>query len=293
MFEKMPEKFDIIAVSTGHDTSLLDKLLNSVSSAQEELRIGVILIVQGELWPTDERYPLILKVIHSPERIGLSKARNLGLKFLFEQDWQIKHIIFPDDDSTFDSHYFKFYQNLCVGNQAYLAKIKNEDNLNNYRAYPTKKLRGTLNLLPYVASVSLIVPYAFVKKVGFFDENLGAGAALGSSEDLDYFLRILPFGDFIFHPEIYNLHPSRFGKYNQLSTEKVKNRFQTYTDGYLYVFFKHGLEDQLGFFAERALGGFLISALKLQFPLAQQYFWLYRYRKKRIKALRRKHLTEN
>lgn len=286
----MPEAFDIIAITTGQDASLIEQLINSIEANHGAVKIGLILVKQGDKWSADSRWPQLLKVINCPERLSLSKARNIALKFLLEENLRAKHIIFPDDDSSFDAEYFKNYTLFCKEEKAYLSKIKNVEDGGDYKSYPEKKCQGGLQLLSLVASVSLIIPLTWVKKIGLFDEQLGAGAAYGSSEDLDYYLRALDIGDFTFRPEIYNLHPSRFGKYESLSAEQIKRRFQSYTDGYLYVFFKHKISHRLKLFPERALGGFALSLLKFDFKLAQQYFWLYRYRRSQIKVLtKRKH----
>ena len=288
MYGKMSKTFDIIAISTGQDVGLISQLITSIEASHGKVKIGLILIKQGKAWPKEQLSPLLLKLINGPERLSLSKARNLGLNHLFQEKLHAKHIIFPDDDSTFDAEYFKNYARLCQEGEAYLSKIKNLEDGKNYKTYPDTKTTGGIDLLPLVASVSLIIPHPWVQKIGPFDEQLGAGASYGSSEDLDYFLRALDYGKFSFLPEIYNLHPSRFGKYDSLSSTQIKQRFQTYTDGYLYVFFKHKLFNKLKLFPERALGGFVLSLLKFDIKLAMQYFWLYRYRKNQIQVLSKK-----
>jgi len=285
----MKEELDIIAVTTGYDEKLLSSLLASIASHKGPCEIGVILIKQGEAW-TNKRYPdLIIKNLHSPEKISLSAARNLGLECLFASNYKPKHVIFPDDDSTFDSSFFRVYQESVSSDKAYLAKILSLEKSEDYREYPKQEMSGSLELLPYVASVSLLIPYPWLKQVGFFDPKLGAGAQYGSSEDLDYFLRASQQGDFHFLPELYNFHPSRFGKYDRLNGQEIRKRFRTYTDGYLHVYFKHNIDKKLNLFAERALGGAVLSLLKLKFNLAWEYFCLYRYRKERMRSLRKQH----
>lgn len=291
MCGKMPNTFDIIAISTGQNEDLISGLISSMAASHGQVKIGIILIKQGKAWPKEQFSPVLLHTINSSERLSLSKARNLGLEYLFQEKLQAKHIIFPDDDSTFDAEYFENYARLCQEDEAYLSKIKNLEDGKNYKTYPESNTSGGIELLPLVASVSLIIPHAWVENIGLFDEQLGAGAPYGSSEDLDYFLRALNYGKFSFLPEIYNLHPSRFGKYDSLSSAQIKQRFQTYTDGYLYVFFKHQLSHKLKLFPERALGGFVISLLKFDIKLAMQYFQLYHYRKNQIQVLRKQNST--
>ena len=285
----MKEDFDIIAITTGNSDKLLNCLLTSIDRHKGTCKVGVILIKQGDTWDNKQYEDLILKNLHSAKRISLSSARNLGLEYLFKSNLEPKHVIFPDDDSTFDASFFSVYQKSTTPNRAYLGKIRGLENLEDYRNYPRQAMSGSIELLPYVASVSLIIPYPWLKKVGFFDPDLGAGAQYGSSEDLDYFLRATKLGDFYFLPNLYNLHPSRFGKYNKLSSQEIRKRFRTYTDGFLHVHFKHNIMKHLGLFAERALGGALLSLLKLKFKLAKEYFSLYRYRKKRMRQLRKQY----
>jgi len=289
----MKKDFDIIAITTGHSEKLLLNLLASIALHKGNCKIGVILIKQGESWLNRDYAELITACLHSPKKIALSTARNKGLEHLFNCEYLAKHIIFPDDDSTFDGNFFKVYQESVQANMAYLAKIRTADTKKDYRKYPTSSIIGKQELLPFVASVSLVIPYSWLKKVGHFDEELGAGAKYGSSEDLDYFLRLSEHGDFHFLPTLYNLHPSRFGKYNKLSAHQIRQRFRTYTDGFLHVYFKHSIDSQLGLFAERALAGAVLSLLKLNFTLVAEYFSLYQYRKKRIRELKALHHSNN
>jgi hypothetical protein len=43
-------------------------------------------------------------------KMGLSKARNIALKYLLDNILSAEYIMFPDDDSSFDSVFFDNFQ---------------------------------------------------------------------------------------------------------------------------------------------------------------------------------------
>ncbi|MCR9155015.1 MAG: hypothetical protein NXI09_12975 [Bacteroidetes bacterium] len=271
---------DIIFVTTGSNASLLQNLISSIEGRTNGLKVYLVLVNQGSKILFKNEDPLLqIHTIDVGKQMSLSASRNLALKFLFDQKVSAQHIMFPDDDTSFKKDFFEIYFNL-EPQSAYLAKICNEEDGADYRNYPDKSRCGKESLIPWVASVSLLIPYTIAKKIGHFDPKLGVGAKWGSSEDLDYFLRATQHLEFCFLPELKNYHPSRFGKYEKMSSENIRKRFKAYTDGYLLVYFRYNLESKLGLFATRALGGAMISILRLNFRLSFQYLWLYQYRRK-------------
>ena len=276
--------YHIIMISTGDDAALFQELISSLELNQSNTRILLIVVNQGLAGQVPHANNLELKVIEAGQKLSLSAARNLGLKYLFQEELLAVHLMFPDDDTTFDALFFERYQHLAKAEQAYLGRVLGKEDYKNYKAYPnTNNLTGKTELLPYVASVSMLIPFEVAKKTGYFDEQLGAGATWASSEDLDYYLRCAAHTRFIFKEELYNLHPSRFGKYNTLKTEQIKRRFKGYTDGYLFVMFRYDLEKQAKNLPYRAMAGALVSMAKGAFRLVPIYFWLARYRFKMLR----------
>lgn len=270
----------LILVCTGAKQALIQQLINSISGNTGGLQVYLVIVNQGERCTFNHNDALLeIQTLSTEGQMSLSAARNLALRFLFDQKVHAQHIMFPDDDSTFKAGFFKNYQALQV-NQAYLAKICNVEDGGDYRAYPKDNRCGKESLLPWVASVSLLLPYSLVKQVGYFDEKLGVGAKWGSSEDLDYYLRCCHEQEFCFIPQLKTYHPSRFGKYESMPSRDIRRRFKAYTDGFLAVHFRYHLENRLRFFAHRALAGAVLSLVKLKLSLFWQYLWLYFYRHK-------------
>jgi len=272
-------KTDLIMLSTGKEAILLEGLIESIEGNTEGLGVHLLLVNQGPQrnW-TSQDPKLSIESIEVGQQMSLSAARNLGLKHLSQKNIEAKYLLFPDDDSTFKADFFQAIKPHLDLPKPLLAKICNVEDGGDYRSYPKIEKCGKTELKGIVASVSLIIPFALIAEIGPFDEKLGVGAKWGSSEDLDYYLRACQLEEFCFLPELKNYHPSRFGKYEQLGQPQIKKRFASYTDGYLAVHFRHRLEHQLGLFASKALGGALLSILKLNFNLASVYLWLYFYR---------------
>ncbi len=269
---------DLLFISTGSDAKLLKSLIASISGNTEGVKVYLLIVNQGPSFKFENKDPFLeIQILEHGAQISLSAARNIALKQLFKEEVRAKHLMFPDDDTSFRKDFFLNYSSLSA-KAAYLAKIINTEDGKDYRKYPQQKLCGRKELIPWVASVSLVLPYKIVCEIGFFDPKLGVGAKWGSSEDLDYFLRASQKVEFCFLPDLKTCHPSRFGKYWQMKPSQIRNRFKAYTDGYLAVYYRYDLESKLGLFATRALGGAFISLLKLKPQIAMQYLWLFSYR---------------
>ncbi len=272
----------ITMICTGNSVPLLTKLCDSINPEHTELKVLIIIVLQQQKHTFKSTHTNVqITTIEVAERLSLSKARNVALRNLFGQDEATDFVLFPDDDTTFDHHFFTAFQREISVNKFYLGRVCSEEDGSDYKRYPAvNRVSGKEKLLPYVASVALILPYKKVKQVGFFDELLGAGAEYGSSEDLDYYLRCTALGTFTFVHSLRNFHPSRFAKYDGMGTQEIKQRFKSYTDGYLFVLFRHDLEKSSWLLLLKAFGGAVISTFKGNFRLVPVYLWLVKYRAK-------------
>ncbi len=284
----------ILMLATGRDRHLLEKLQQSIAGNTAGQPVHLLIVNQGPSYRFESSDPLLsISTLNHGDQLSLSAARNLGLDYAGQHQLQARHLMFPDDDSTFDRSFFEAYQKITTAGQAYLGRVVGEEDGRDYKKYPRQEqLRGKEELLAFVASVSLIIPLPVVKAVGHFDEKLGAGARWASSEDLDYYLRCCQHSDFIYRRELRNFHPSRFGKYDNMDTQALKKRFASYTDGYLYVMFRHGLERRAALLPLRAIAGAVVSALRGSFRVVPIYLWLAAYRRKMYRKLAQKKNTE-
>lgn len=250
--------------------------------------MGLLIVNQGEPHDFDCTDAVAIRTIDHSRPLSLSAARNLALRFADEQDIRADHIVFPDDDTTFDSGYFENWMQFVTLGNAYLGSIRNAEDKSDYMAYPAAdRLRGRTELLPWVASTALAVPWHLYQQVGEFDEELGVGAKWGSSEDLDYFLRCCEHTEFHYVRQLSNYHPSRGGKYAAMSSDQIRRRFRSYSDGYLRVLYRHGLQKKARSLPIRAAGGAVVSLLSGAFRLVPVYLWLACYRLKILWRLNR------
>lgn len=281
MCAKSPKHtYDLIMVATGSRRSLLEALIHSVDAHAGDLKVMLLVIYQGSEAPPPVQH-IHLQWENTSHSLPLSVARNWGLALIEQAGYRAQHLMFPDDDTVIPPAFFGVFSRRVKPGEAYLGRVLNAEDHKEYKPYPDRDISGQdYALLPFVASVALLLPHAVVKKTGFFDERLGAGAPWGSSEDLDYYLRCLAHATFHFCRDIYNLHPGRFTKYGQMKTNQIWRRFKAYSDGYYYVMFKHRQTGRLYKLPLRALGGALLSLLRGQFSLSLLYLRLFAYRLK-------------
>jgi hypothetical protein len=198
--------FDLI-VTTYKKNKELNNFLNSVLAQSHKLKIRVILLNQNEypikknIFKKKLKHPNIKLIELNIGKKSLSEARNLGLKY----GLQSKFVAFPDDD--------------CWYNEETLIKIKSY--LNNNKAIDIistcvwdpianrslgnrpknvyKKI-SYLNIFKYPISVGLFFRSNFFYANSiYFDENYGAGTALGSGEETELLARALSLNTNIFY----------------------------------------------------------------------------------------------
>jgi len=280
MYAKLADSnYHILMIATGHSLGLIQELIHSIDEHVGDVKVLLLVIFQGtEVYVPDvEKFDLHWE--NAGSQLSLSAARNCGLSVMHQKDYRAHHLMFPDDDTTFNAAFFAQYPRLTVPGKAYVGRMLNLEDQQGYKAYPSKNLlEQKEGLLSYIASAGLILPQFVVKTVGQFDERLGVGAPWGSSEDVDYYLRCTKYTSFNFVRELYTFHPGRFAKYGRMSAAKIWKRFKGYSDGYYFVMYKHGLQSRLRWLPLRALGGAAVSLLKANVPLSFLYLRLCAYR---------------
>ena len=269
------KNFDLIMVTTHQDDKNIFKLINSIDD--NIININVLLLVLSQ----------DCKIIYSPKsallsivfidecKMGLSKARNIGLNYLSDNEFSAEYITFPDDDSSFDSHFFSKFAYIQNSNRCFITPIYDNGTKNIYIGKTTDKdIRLNKSNIRLVGSPNQIVLFNKLKDRLFFDEKLGVGALYGSSEDMDLFVRLLNDGECFFYTnELYSYHPKKVAAYQDTKFKSIVNRFRNYSAGFAYLIFRHRLYSFIPQYLIRTLVAFIIFFIRLQFKLSAAYLF--------------------
>ena len=208
-------------------------------------------------------------VLNNARRLSLSYARNIALRYICENDIMFNYIMFPDDDSSFDSAFFENYGKFVNGNTVIDVYCKNEKILfkpNNYDG-GMLLMKGNYDA---AMSVNMIIQRDTVNNVGLFDERMGVGSKYGSCEDSDYFIRCCEYSKhgFLYEKNLWNFHPKADDKYKNMRLSTLMRRYKNYGKGIIFLFDKHNMHVDAVKCVFSALAGSLFSLLRLNFKLA-------------------------
>ncbi|CAI8724650.1 glycosyltransferase family 2 protein [Methylocaldum szegediense] len=185
--------------SAGGRQDELERMVRSVERAitKSGLRVVQYLLLQrhtpGQPLPA---LPDYIRVTTIPDRVSLSKARNLLFDLahkdrLFERSLMVA---FPDDDAwypegTLETMLALFAQDASLD----LAICKYSSSPSVLPSLPlelrTPRPASTRAFVANASSNTLFMRASRVAQTGYFDESLGVGAPINGGEDLDYALR--------------------------------------------------------------------------------------------------------
>ena len=267
------KKIDLIMVTTHQDNLNVFKLIDSIDNNIKKIKVLMVVVSQEcEISYSSKNSFLSIAFIQE-SKMGLSKARNIALKYLLSNDISAEYIMFPDDDSSFDENFFLYFSTVLNTNKCYITPIYNEGSKELYfgKQTPNNKI-----IIPsdhqLIGSPNQIILYDKLKNQIFFNEKLGVGALYGSSEDMDLFIKIFNLGEkFVFTNDIYSYHPKKVAAYKNSKFKKIIKRFESYSSGFAYVIFKYRLFSFIPEYLFRTFGAFIVFLLKFQFKLAFAY----------------------
>ena len=223
-------KYNLLLVCTSSNKLFIESLISSVSNNNNKIKIFLIVVLQKQInfdiTAFKNNYLDILK-FNTNNQIALSSARNICLKYIYDNSLQFDHIMFPDDDSTYDDFFFNNYLSIVNLGKSYLIDVKCEGEGILYVANNAKEgdLVGISNY-HMAMSVNMIVSFEVLNKQFLFDESLGVGSKYGSAEDSDFFIRcVKESGPFNYSKMLYNFHPSPDVKYANLPLRSVIKRY--------------------------------------------------------------------
>lgn len=230
----MNKKFSLIMATLGRYYEV-DKIIESLSK-QTYKNFELIIVDQnrkGFLKKIIEKYDEKIEIIYiNTKEKGLSKARNLGLKYI-----KGDYVGFPDDDCIYiDIKTLEKIKNIFEN--------KNIDILTATINHGEKKEKGNkfvninkFNVWLKGISYTMFFKRDVINQVGFFDEMLGVGSGTqyGSGEETDYLIRALEKNFILCNTnEVLIYHPKEnFNKKN------LYKKAYSYSKGRMFVLKKH------------------------------------------------------
>jgi hypothetical protein len=265
--------YDIVFVSTFIDRKNIDHLIWTVVDNNQILSIFFIIINQTKSELILPSSTLIDFHQINTERLSLSKARNIGINYLMQNNIHFEHIMFPDDDTTFSDIFFNRYKDYISSNENYLIDVYCFGSNNLFK--PLKHIEGEfLNKKNFDAamSVNMIISYKTLMQVGIFDERLGVGADYGAGEDGDYYIRCCNYATkFIYTKQLFNYHPASKDLFRTLTLKQIINRYNSYGRGVVFMLCKHHLYGEALIVCIRAIGGAIKSIFTFDLKLFCAY----------------------
>jgi glycosyltransferase involved in cell wall biosynthesis len=226
-----------LVVATVNRTTELDRLLASLE-AQSYKAFEVLVVDQN---PDDRLVAVFqehpgLRICHLRSGLGLSRARNVGLR---EAKGQI--VAFPDDDCWYPNTLLESVTRWFAEHpecDGLFTSMRNADNVPMAPKWPPPAGVCTRdNVWDCTVSFTAFLRRQLVDAVGEFNELLGLGAdtPYQACEDIDYFIRPLALGFRMWYePELVVHHPET------RPPELLLSRAYPFALSYGYVLGKHG-----------------------------------------------------
>lgn len=264
-------RFSLILATVGRTEELANFLVHL--DAQPYRAVELIVVDQNEddrLLPVLSPYQSRFFVKHIRSNRGISRARNLGLRFASGNI-----VAFPDDDCWYNPDTLQRVANLFFEHPDW-------DGITGSCTTPAGRLPfldhksgyiNKINVWTRAISITIFLRDSLINTVGTFDERLGAGADSGfcAGEETDYLLRALENRCWIsYQSDICVNHPE---------IRSSSDRGYVYGRGLGYVLRKHDypLWYAVSVFFRPLLGAF-VSLLSFNIGKARFYYSVLRGR---------------
>jgi glycosyltransferase involved in cell wall biosynthesis len=268
-------RFSLVLATIGR-VEEVRRLLDSLH-AQTYQDFELIVVDQN---PDDRLKPILamykeeFSILHlRSESKGLSRARNLGLKYVSGDV-----LVFPDDDCWYPAGLLEQVASFFANNPEMdiltgrTTDVGGKTVLGRFGDKPLPLDRVSLWAHAPSATTFVRRENAQEAQVTWFDEDLGVGAgtAWGAGEETDYLLQLWKRGALIYYdPDLMVFHPEHVPPYTDQAIRKAYN----YGCGMGYVLKKHRMP--LWFKAKwliRPLGGAVLSLVGLR-PRKAGFRW--------------------
>ena len=264
---------DLILVVTCCNDLNIGKMLSSVYKSNSNLSILIILVNQCNFdisKYSDSDYNVIYNI--NTDKLPLSKARNIGLQYIFNNEVKSSHIMFSDDDSIFDFQFFSNYLKFIENGKSYLVDVYcnnsfffyKQNNIAEGKLLTDKHFENAI-------SVNMVIDQLTFYQTGYFDERLGVGALYGAGEDGDYYIRCCQYTGFYNTHCLYNFHPAPESKYSEMTLKQIIDKFTSYGRGVIFMLCKHRKYLSALYSCFKAIGGCVISIFKLDYQKSIAY----------------------
>lgn len=252
-----------LIVTTNNREQELKRFVDSIK-IQDTESFEVILVNQGTI---SNNIRSIFNengwtIIEIGQQVSLSKARNIGLKFV-----KGKFIGFPDDDCWYSNNFINDiiavleslneYEAICVSVFDPILQLPYGDRPQNV----IKELNFS-NVIKLPVSVGIFIKTKFVSDFNLqFNEKLGAGTYYGGGEETAFLCNVLKLNKKIIYNGFLTVY-HEVDNYQLISIEKVKK----YSRGYGYmigsILMNGNLEvlPSVIFFLLKSFGGLLIRS---------------------------------
>jgi len=216
-------KFSLVLATVGRVAELSGFLRSLAAQPYPDYELIVVdQNTDDRLVPVLRGYQSQIQLKHIRSAPGLSRARNVGLKFA---DGDI--VAFPDDDCWYPAH--------LLGRVARFFEDHPEcDGLTGRPALPTGEpfpgwdgepsLVTKSNVWQRAMSLAIFLRRRVIAAMGDFDETLGIGSGTpwGSGEETDYLLSMFERGfGILYEPSIVVFHPPLSGCYDRAARRKA------------------------------------------------------------------------
>lgn len=229
------KKFFSLVMATLGRYNEVDKMIESLSN-QTYKNFELILVDQnpkGFLDNIVKKYEKKINIVYiNTEQKGLSRARNLGLKYI-----KGDYVAFPDDDCVYKD-------NKTLETILDIFENKNIDVLTATIAHDEKKVKSNkfininkFNVWVRGISYTMFFKRKVINEVGFFDEMLGVGSdtEYGSGEETDYLIRALNKNFILCNTnEVLIYHPAE-----NFNNKNLYQKAYNYSKGRMFVLKKH------------------------------------------------------
>lgn len=275
-------RIDLLFISTFISLECVDKLLNSLYH-NKYIQLKLVLVAQKKQLVNCSSYEsrfVSIDVIPVEGILPSSVARNIGIKYVINEKIESDYVMFPDDDSSFDSSFFKMFKKYVKDDCGIVINVYDENSCRKYINHAMKDGASVdISLYKVVGSTNIVLPYSVFRKVGLFDENMGVGAKYGAGEDGDYFIRAVKLSSpFIYISALHCFHPSAKDKYSKMTLKQITHRFRSYGEGVVYLFFKHRMYKSIFVTCLKALCASMLFLFKFNVRFAYVYLCAFYYR---------------
>ncbi|MDP9225567.1 MAG: glycosyltransferase [Actinomycetota bacterium] len=214
------------------NTTTIDLVLATVARTEELVRFFDSLESQSHrsfrliavdqnpderLLPVFAPYEGALTIVRETSSLGLSRARNVGLRAL-----EADVVAFPDDDCWYPPGLLRNVVDLLDGRpelDGVAGRTIDPTGRSSFMLWAKRAEPITrANVWRTAVAVTLFLRRRVVESVGLFDETLGVGSGTpwGSGEETDYVLRALDHGfSLVYEPDVCVYHESPSPSFNR------------------------------------------------------------------------------